>query len=183
MLSNCGVGEDSWESPVLQDKPVNPEGNQSWIFTGGTNVEAEAPILWPPDVKNLLEKTLRLGKIEGKGRRGQQRTRRVGWHPNSMDMCLSKLRKLVKDRETWRTAVHGVAKSQTCLSTWTTTMKYCSKKDLEHVILVSVDRGLKTFLKGVLVKADGAVRSLLIARGRGMPCIYQKKFYWNCCLW
>ena len=131
-------------------------------------------LMWRTD---SLEKTLRLGKIEGRGTRGQQRTRRVGWHPNSMDMCLSKLQKLVKDRETWHAAVHGVAKSWTCLSNWTTTMKYCSKKDLEHVILVSVDRGLKTFLKGLLVKADGAVRSLLIAKGRGMPCIYQKKFY------
>ena len=55
MLSNCVVGEDSWESLGLQgDPPVNPKGNQSWIFIGWTDVEAEAPVLWPPDGKNWL---------------------------------------------------------------------------------------------------------------------------------
>ena len=55
MLLNCGVGEDSRESLGLQgDPPVHPKGNQSWVFIGRTDVEAETPILWPPDVKNLL---------------------------------------------------------------------------------------------------------------------------------
>ena len=58
MLLNCGVGEDSWEShesPICKEmKPVNPKGNQAWIFTGRTDVEAETPILWPPDAKNWL---------------------------------------------------------------------------------------------------------------------------------
>ena len=56
MLLNCGAGEDSWESPLdcKEIKPVNPKGNQPWIFTGRTDPEAEAPILWPPDVKNWL---------------------------------------------------------------------------------------------------------------------------------
>ena len=55
MLLNCGVGEDSWESLGLQeDQPVHPKGNQSWIFIGKTNAEAETPILWPPDAKTWL---------------------------------------------------------------------------------------------------------------------------------
>ena len=55
MLLNCGAGEDSWESLGLQeDQPVNPKGNQSWIFIGRTAAEAEIPIVWPPDVKNWL---------------------------------------------------------------------------------------------------------------------------------
>ena len=55
MLLNCGIGEDSWESLGLKEtQPNHPKGNQSWIFTGRTDAEAEAPILWPPDAKNWL---------------------------------------------------------------------------------------------------------------------------------
>ena len=91
MLLNCGVGEDSG-SPLdcKEIKPVHPKGNQSWMFIGRTDIEAETLILWPPDVKNwLIGKTLMLGKIEGR-RKGRQRTRWLDGITNLMDLSLSR---------------------------------------------------------------------------------------------
>jgi len=120
MLLNCGVGE-TLESPLncKEIQPVNPKGNQTWIFIGRTDAEAETPILWRPDAKNWLTgKTLMLGKIEGRRRRGGQRTRQLGDTTNLIDISLRRLWKLAVDREAWCAAVHVVTNSQTWLHDW-----------------------------------------------------------------
>ena len=151
------VLEKTLESPLdcKELNPVNPKGDQSWISIGRTGAEAKASILdhliWKVD---SLEKTLMLRKIEGRRRRGWQRTRWLDGISDSMDMSLSKLGELVMDREAWRAAVHGVAKSRTWLGLNNNNKKLTLKTYLPQLFLPNTlclvfNQKLQGILKGI----------------------------------
>ena len=129
MLSNCGVGEDSWESLGQQEiKPVNPKANLSWIFIGRTDAEAKTPILQPPNVKSWLT-----GKDPDAGKDLRQEEKGM----TEDEMVGNKLWEIVKDREAWCVAVHGVTRSQN----WETEQnEYNSGK--QWLVAAASDKGL-----------------------------------------
>ena len=115
--------EKTLESPLdcKEIQPVYPKGNQSWIFMGRTDAEAETPILWPPDVKDwLIGKDLDAGKDCRKEEKGMT----VDGITDVMNLSWSKLQELVMNKEAWHAAAHGVTKSPTRLSDWTEPKAY-----------------------------------------------------------
>ena len=118
------VLEKTLESPLdcKEIQPVHPKGDQPWLFIGRTDVEAETPILWPPDAKNwLIWKDCDAGKDWRRDEKGTTEVEMAGWHHQLSDMSLSKLQELMMDREACRAAVHGLSKNRTWLTDWTDT--------------------------------------------------------------
>ena len=135
MLLNCGAGK-TLESPLdcKEIQPVHPKGDQSWMFIGRMMLKLKLQyfghLMWRAD---LLEKTLMLGGVGGRRRRGRQRMILLDGMTDLMDMSLSKLRELLMDREASHAAIHGVTKSWTQLSDWTELNCTIFKDSRDHI--------------------------------------------------
>ena len=138
MLSNCGAGENSWESLGLQgNQTVSPKGNQLWILEGlmlKLKLQSFGHLIWGAD---SLEKTLMLGRIEGKRRRVWQKMRWLDSITDSMDVNLRRLWEVVEDRGACCGTVNGVTKSWTWLRYWTTATRNIDCCRLDQVGLLT----------------------------------------------
>ena len=139
------VLEKTLESPLdcQEIQSVHPKGDQSWVFIGRTDVEAETPILWPPHVKSwLIGKDPDAGRNWGQEEKGTTEDEMAGWHH-----WLNGHRRLVMDREGWHAVVHGVAKSQTRLSDWTELNTLLTERFLQKLMPVASNLLCKWLLK------------------------------------